>query len=129
MKYIVFILLIVLLISCEDPTDRYVKRFDLVNITSADIPDSVNLNSIYIRAKAQADNSCWSNLYFELKRTKDFEYSLKAYGTFESFGNCSDEIITNDTVIHFKPTKLGTYIISTSTNSAETVVDTMVVVE
>jgi len=129
MKVIAFIFLLGLLYSCKDPADSYVKKFDLVAIPNIDIPDSVNLSSIYLRAKAQADNGCWNNLYFELRKTKDFEYTLKAYGTFESFGKCPDGIVTKDTVIYFKPTQLGTYIISTSTKPDEIVIDTMVVVE
>lgn len=130
MKIIVFLLLVCLIVSCKDPGDHYVKRFDRVNISKTSIPDTaINQKYLQIRAMAQADNGCWSNLYFELKKTKDFEYTLKAYGTFESFGTCSDRVVTRDTVINFLPRQTGTYRFLMSTQSGKTEKDSIVVIE
>ena len=130
MKIIVFLLLVCLIVSCEDPGDRYVKRFDRVDIIKTSIPDTaINQKYFQIRAMAQADNGCWSHLYFELKKTKDFEYTLKAYGTFESFGTCSDRIVKEDTVINFLPKQTGTYLFHISQQPDIEHTDTMIVVE
>jgi hypothetical protein len=130
MKILIFLLLACLIVSCEDPADRYVKRFDRVDISKTAIPDTViNQKYMQIRAMAQADNGCWSHLYFELKKTKDFEYTLAAYGTFESFGKCSDKIVTEDTVIYFLPKQTGTYHFLISTQPGKTEKDSVVVIE
>ena len=110
MKIVLFLLIVCLMVSCKEPGDRYVKRFDKVDISKTAIPDTAfNQEYLQIRAKAQADNGCWSHLYFELKKSKDFEYTLKAYGTFESFGICPDKVVIKDTVIDFLPKQTGTY--------------------
>ncbi|HEY3372214.1 MAG TPA: hypothetical protein VGK10_15270 [Prolixibacteraceae bacterium] len=111
MKVFLFVILACVAISCADVADRYVKRFDMVEITKTLIPDTtINQDYMEIRAKAQADNGCWRNLYFELKKTKDFEYTLKAYGTYESFGVCSEKLVIQDTTINFQPKVKGTYL-------------------
>ncbi|HLN72568.1 MAG: hypothetical protein ACM3O8_12835 [Methylococcaceae bacterium] len=130
MKVTVFLILVCLIICCKDPSDRYVKRFDKVDISKTSIPDTaVNQEFLQIRAKAQAENGCWSHLYFELKKTKDFEYTLKAYGTYESFGICPDKVVTKDTVIDFLPKQAGTYRFLISAESGKTEKDSIVVVE
>lgn len=80
-----------------------------------------------IKAKAQADNSCWNHLHFELKKTSDFEYSLQAKGTIESFGICDNVIVTKDTTITFQPKQKGTYLFHISRTPIEIVTDTMIV--
>ncbi|HAH22869.1 MAG TPA: hypothetical protein DCL77_03765 [Prolixibacteraceae bacterium] len=128
MKIILFAILSIVVISCTEPADRYVKKFDQVDITKRLIPDTTfNLDYMEIKAKAQAENSCWRKLYFELKKTKDFEYTLKAYGTYESFGVCDAEIVSQDTAIIFQPTQKGTYLFSISRVPNKTEVDTMIV--
>lgn len=128
MKIILLVLLVGVSISCTDVTDRYVKKMEMVGIPEILIPDeTVQLNDIQIIAKAQANNGCWSNLYFEWKKTKEFEYSLKAYGTYESFGMCPEMLVTKDTVIDFKPTETGTYRFHISRKPHEVDVHTLVV--
>ena len=128
MKVILFTILICMTISCTYVADRYVKKFEMVDISKRLIPDTtVNLDFMEIKAKAQADNGCWSNLKFELKKTNEFEYSLKAYGTFESFGICNDVIVTTDTAIIFQPKQKGTYLFYISRMPNLTDIDTMIV--
>lgn len=130
MKIIVFLLLVCCIVSCKDPGDHYVKRFDRVDISKTSIPDTaINQKYLQIRAMAQADNDCWSHLYFELRKTKDFDYTLAAYGTFESFGTCSDKVVTADTVINFLPKQSGTYLFHISQKPGIENTDTVVVVE
>ena len=115
-------------LSCTDVADRYVKRFELVEISKIVIPDTTfNLDVMEIKAQAQANNGCWSNLYFELKKTKDFEYTLKAYGAFESFGVCPEMLVTQDTVIKFQPKEKGTYLFYISHLANEVDIDTLIV--
>jgi len=129
MKIILFAFLVCAIISCKEP--RYVKKFEMVDISKSTIPDTtLNLEYLEIRAKAQADNKCWKDLYFELKKssdTSDFEYSLRAYGTYESFGVCDAVIVTKDTAILFQPTQKGTYLFHISTMPNKIVTDTMIV--
>ena len=128
MKVLLFALLVSVAVSCKDPGDRYVKRFDMVEISKTLIPDTVvQLDYMQIRAKAQAENGCWSHLYFELKKIKDFEYTLKAYGTFESFGICADRVVTQDSIFYFQPTEKGTYLFHISRKANEVDVDTLIV--
>lgn len=130
MKIYLFFLLVCLMVCCKDPADQYVKRFDRVDITKISIPDTaINQQRLWIRAMAQADNGCWSNLYFELKKTKEFEYTLTAYGTYESFGKCSTKIVTQDTVISFLPKQTGTYHFLIARESDKTEKDSVVIIE
>lgn len=126
MKVIVFAILVCLTLSCTK--ERYVKKFEMVDISKTLIPDTtLILDYMQIRAKAQADNSCWKNLYFEFKKEKEFEYSLTAYGTYESFGVCDDVIVSQDTVINFQPTEKGTYLFHITHVPDQTTTDTMIV--
>jgi hypothetical protein len=128
MKIFLLALLAVVVLSCTEPADRYVKRFDMVDISKRLIPDTTfNLDIMEIKAKAQAENGCWRKLYFELKKTKDFEYTLKAYGTYESFGICSARLVYQDTVIAFQPKQKGTYLFHISRVPNKTEIDTMIV--
>ncbi|MGE5393787.1 MAG: hypothetical protein ACM3P1_03530 [Candidatus Saccharibacteria bacterium] len=130
MKAVLVLLIVCLMVSCEDPGDKYVKRFDRVDISKTAIPDTaINQEYLQIRAKAQADNGCWSHLYFELKKTKDFEYTLKAYGTYESFGICPDKVVTKDTVMNFLPKQTGIYRFLISGEDGKTEKDSIVVIE
>lgn len=128
MKLFFFAILVGVVVSCKEPGDRYVKRFDPVEINAIQMPDSaISMDYIHIRAKAQAYNSCWRKLYFELKKTKDFEYSIKAFGVYESFGVCSDKIVSRDTVIYFRPQVKGTYLFHISRTPTEVDTDTLMV--
>lgn len=128
MKVLLFALLVCVTVSCKDVADRYVKRFEMVDISKTLIPDTTfNMDYMQIRAKAQANNGCWRNLYFELKKTSEFEYTLKAYGTFESFGVCTDVIVYKDTAIDFQPTQKGTYLFHISRVPNEVDIDTLIV--
>lgn len=125
---ILFAFLALVVVSCTDAGDRYVKRFEMVDISKRLIPDTATiLDYMEIKAKAQAENSCWRKLYFELKKTKEFEYTLKAYGTFESFGVCDNGMVYQDTTIVFQPTQKGTYLFYISRVPNKTEVDTMIV--
>ena len=128
MKIVLFILLVGVSVSCTDVADRYVKRFEMVEISKTLIPDTaIHLDYMQIRAKAQANNGCWSNLYFELKKIKEFEYSLKAYGTYESFGVCAERVVTKDSIFDFQPTGKGTYLFHISRKPDEEDLHTMIV--
>lgn len=128
MKIILLVLLVCLGVSCTDVADRYVKKFEMVEISKTLIPDTaIYLDYMQIRAKAQANNGCWSNLYFELKKTKEFEYTLKAYGTYESFGVCAEKVVTKDSIFNFQPIEKGTYLFHISQKPNEVDVHTLVV--
>ena len=128
MKIILLTILVGLMLSCERPEDKYVKRFDRVDISKTTIPTmGYATDAMQIRAKAQAENGCWSKIYFEFRRTEPFNYTLKAYGTYESFGACPEILVTQDTVIDFQPMEKGTYLFHVSRSANEIDVDTLVV--
>lgn len=130
MKIVLFLLIACLMVSCKEAGDKYVKSFGRVDISKTAIPDTAfNQEYLQIRAKAQAENGCWSHLHFELKKTKDFEYTLSAYGTYESFGICPDKVVTKDTAINFLPKQTGTYRFLITGASGNTEKDSMVVIE
>lgn len=100
----------------------------IVNISEIDIPDtSVNLQNIQIRAKAMETNGCWNNLRFKLSEINNFEYEIKALGTFESYGDCQDIIVYKDTLIDFRPSLKGAYIFHIIKSTTKIESDTMIV--
>jgi hypothetical protein len=112
MKKILFLAIAVIAISCLKPAENsyYIRTTGRVEINHANIPDTaINNMSVEIMATAKATNGCWSNLNFALTKKSDFEYSLEAFGTFESYGSCADTVIYADTTIVFKPTLTGLY--------------------
>lgn len=128
MKNFLLALLIGGIVSCTDVADRYVKKLEIVDIVQTVIPNTTSyLEDLQIQAKAQAYNGCWSNLYVELKKTKEFEYTLKAYGTYESFGVCPELLVTKDTVFNFQPTQKGTYFFHISRMANYVDIDTLIV--
>jgi hypothetical protein len=110
MRLFLCAILIIVTVSCLDEYDNYVKRTDIVHISETLIPDtSKNLEIVQIKAKAEETNGCWSDLYFVLDKKSEFEYRLKALGTFESNGICPTVMVYQDTIIEFIPTQKGTY--------------------
>lgn len=92
------------------------------------IPDTVlNMEHSQIMVEAEATNGCWSDLYIELSKIKDFEYSVKAYGTYEGCGTCPDIMIIKDTIFDFQPTQKGTYLFKISERTDKIFVDTIIV--
>jgi hypothetical protein len=126
MKKILFSALLVVLYSCAE--DDCIKRIDMVGIGERTIPDTIfNLDHAQLILKAEAINGCWSNLYLELNENNDFEYTLKAYGTYESCGACPSVMVYQDTIIDFHPTQTGTYLFKISELPNQIVVDTIIV--
>ena len=100
-----------------------------VEITQTDIPETATVNqSTEINARAEESNGCWSNLNFKLTQNNSFDYSLEAFGVFESYGTCDDMKVTGDTAIAFKPTQSGTYKFHIINSETVTVIDSMIVV-
>ena len=113
MKIVVYFVISLLAISClkKGENGYYIRTTGRVEIKQAVIPDTVTDNQYAeIMAWAEASNGCWSNLNFVLTKTADFEYSLEAFGIFESTGYCEDIKVLGDSTIVFKPTVTGKYI-------------------
>lgn len=131
MKTIVYLVIALLLISCLKTGENsyYVRTTGRVKITQAYIPDTVTINQYAeIEARAEASNGCWSNINFILSKRTDFEYSLEAFGVFESTGSCEDIMVFGDSTIAFKPTIPGQYIFQVTKDETEIEIDTMNVV-
>jgi hypothetical protein len=126
MKVILICILISLLYSCSE--DDCIKRITMVGIGERTIPDTViRLNHAQIKLEAEATSGCWSDLYIELNEIKEFEYSIKAYGTFESCGICPHNMVYKDTVIDFQPTQTGVYLFKISELPDRIIFDTIIV--
>jgi hypothetical protein len=130
MKYVILLLMVLMSVSCMklSKNEYYIRATYEVEIVHAIIPDTVdNLTDNHIAANSKAPNGCWSNLTFQLTEDNDFEYSLRAFGLYESFGTCSEGIVYGDSVITFKPTKTGLYKFNVYKGPTEVVIDTMIV--
>jgi hypothetical protein len=127
---LLFAALLFLASSClkESSNGYYSKKTDLVDIIATYIPDTAkNLEQVQISARAAAENGCWKDLYFKLIKDSEFDYTLKAYGTFETNGVCPEGMVYKDTTIAFLPIDEGTYLFYITRVPYEEVVDTMVV--
>ncbi len=130
MKTISFIILVFIALSCSSLNNNgyYLLTTGYVPIKTVHIPDTVKLADIaQISAHAEEDNGCWSNLHFTLEKRTDFNYSLQAYGTFESYGTCPSVMVMADTIIDFKPALAGMYIFYITRDPYDIVTDTLIV--
>lgn len=130
MKQVIYIILVLSAISCMKLSNNeyYIHATGQVDIIHAVIPDTVdNMSVNHIIAGAKAPDQCWSGLNFILSKDNDFEYSLKAFGLYESFGTCAPGVVYGDSAIMFKPTKTGLYKFNIFKASNDIMIDTMIV--
>jgi|SRR6056297_710826 len=122
-----FFILILFLSSCLED-DYHVRFTDFVNITEYSIPDSAMVDdTVIIEAKAEAYNGCWDNLYFDFQELTDSSYSLAAYGTYESYGDCPEETVSINDVFEIIPNQTGKYIFYITVTPSTGKKDTLVV--
>lgn len=128
MRLFFYTILIILTASCVADSDDGMKGKEIAHISEVFIPEtSNNLEIAQIRAKAVETNGCWSDLYFVMEKKSDFEYRLKAFGTYESNGVCPAVMVYKDTIINFKPTRRGIYFFETIQSKDKVRLDTMLV--
>jgi len=112
-----------------DDSGNYILTTGRVEITQADIPETATINQFTeIKARAEESNNCWSNLNFTLTQNNNFDYTLEAYGVYESYGSCVEIKVTGDTTIAFKPTQTGVYKFHIVNSETVTTLDSMIVV-
>ena len=131
MKTFVYFVIALLAVSClkEGKNSYYIMTTGRVEIPHSDIPDTATANQFTeIMAVAEGSNGCWSRLNFKLTKINNFDYTLEAFGLFQSFGTCEEIKVTADTTIVFKPTETGTYKFHITKSETETVLDSMIVV-
>jgi cell division protein FtsI/penicillin-binding protein 2 len=131
MKTTALFLLSLAVVSCLKLNDNgsYIMTTGRVEITQTDIPETATINQVTeIKAIAEESNNCWSNLNFELTQNSDFDYTLEAFGLFESYGSCGAAKVTGDTTIAFKPIQTGIYKFHIVKSETETALDSMIVV-
>jgi hypothetical protein len=131
MRTFVYFVFALLAVSCLKTGENtyYFRTTGRVKITHVDIPETSTVNqNVNLIASAEESNSCWSNLGFVLTKKKDFEYTLEAFGIFESTGSCVEIKVYGDTTILFKPTVTGQYIFKTTMTETEVQSDTLNVV-
>lgn len=131
MKPAICLAIAFLTVSCLNNKNEFYQRFSgQVEILRSNIADTVTNNSYTrIEATAQAYNGCWSNLNFILTKTSTFEYTLNAYGVYESTGSCPNVMVYKDTSIVFQPTTAGLYRFTIAKGENDTQIDTMIVKE
>jgi len=130
MKLFIFSIIVLLILSCTNlnKNDYYVRLTSSVEISHIEVPDTVDNNAVaLITARAQAYDACWSNLTFLLTKNSDFEYSLNAFGIYESYGSCPAMMVYGDTTITFQPAQIGLYKFYIYKGPNDTQVDTMIV--
>ena len=132
MKTFVYFIIALVSISCIKTGDNgyYIMTSGRVEITQTDIPETVTVNQFTeINARAEASSDCWSNLNFKLTLNNSFDYTLEAFGVYESYGSCVNIKVTGDTAIAFKPTQSGTYKFHIINSETVTSLDSMIVVD
>jgi hypothetical protein len=130
MKTFVYFVIALVAVSCLKKSDNgyYILTSGRVEITQADIPETATVNQFTeIKARAEESNDCWSNLNFTLTKNNDFDYTLEAFGVFESYGSCMEIKVTGDTTIAFKPEQTGIYKFHVIKSETETVTDSIIV--
>jgi len=126
--YLFFILIALFFSSCLKEGDYHYKVMDFVHITEVSIPDSCMVSdTLKINATATETNGCWKDLYFDFVKKSDTTYSLAAYGTFESYGSCPDEIVSIDTLIEIIPTIPSEYVFYVARDAYTLQTDTVIV--
>jgi uncharacterized protein YxeA len=129
-KSAIYVVLAFLAVSCLNMgSDKYYVNFTgPVEIAHATIPDSATVMSVsHILVTAKASDGCWSNLKFTLTKERSFEYSVEAFGTYESTGTCPPGMVTADTSIVFQPAETGLYKFYIIKGQYDTEIDTMIV--
>ena len=130
MKLFIYVLIAIMSLSCSKifKNDFYMIMTGPVEISHAEIPDTIdNMAFAQIKANAQAPDGCWRNLNFVLTKTAEYEYSLQAFGVFESFGTCPNIMVYGDTTISLQLTQSGLYKFYVSKNPNDFEIDTMIV--
>lgn len=130
MKHILFFILAALTISCIKLRDNsyFVSTVENIGVSQYILPDTtINQQVAHITARSEQYTDCWSNLYFELTKDSEYEYSLNAYGHFITTGTCLEKKIYGDTTISFTPPKPGLYKFNIIKGYNNVVIDTMIV--
>jgi hypothetical protein len=130
MKNFIFIVIAFLSFSCMNlnKNEYFVSFTGQVEITHTVIPDTIdNAGSAEILAWSQAPDGCWTNLGFLLTKNNDFEYTLEAYGLYQSTGVCPSGIVYGDTAITLHPEQSGLYKFNIIKGPYTIEIDTMIV--
>jgi hypothetical protein len=128
--YTVALVIAITAFSClkSGQNDYYIRTTGNVQIVNAFIPDTVNNMEIAeISATAEAYDACWSNLNFLLTKSSEFEYTLQAFGIYESYGDCPSLIVRADTTIALQVVHTGLYKFHIYKGPNDTETDTLIV--
>jgi|WetSurMetagenome_2_1015567.scaffolds.fasta_scaffold00059_12 hypothetical protein len=125
---LLFVLALISAAGCEPGGSHTVYTNGLANITFKSIPKTGKVGqNISITAHGEAYSDCWSDLKINLDVSEAFNYNLLATGYYESWGSCNTTIIATDTIITFKPSAAGDYVIFTYMSPYVVTKDTIVV--
>jgi hypothetical protein len=128
MKSLIVIFTFIISVSCLNDRDYHEKFTGPVRIDSLMVPPIAEVaKKTGIYAIAVADNGCWRNLHFTMTAKNMFEYEIKAFGNYESYGACPDVLVGNDTLIQFIPTAAGKHFFYTTISPGTVRMDTMLV--
>ncbi|MFH1119453.1 MAG: hypothetical protein V1775_06485 [Bacteroidota bacterium] len=129
----VFLLITLLIASCDPNGGSYEKYTGYVNIVETIIPDSAfSGEEIPVHIVANAPNGCWSDLTITVGKSvlADTLYGIYATGNYESYnGLCTEILIVKDTTYLFKPDTAGTYVFVSYSASLVPCYDTISVIE
>jgi len=126
---IVLSILCISIIGCEKDGSK--KQTVVTHIEEWIIPDTVMVNED-VQIFVKVSYGCYNyDLFAELKEKAQFSYSLNSYGTSTCYGTCkcATAYTYKDTIIHFQPTREGTYLFAVSERKDKIVKDTMIVID
>lgn len=103
----------ILLFSCVKEEVSTKKYLGVVNIVSFNMPDTAFLQQPFqIRVIAEAETSCWSNLFVDFSIYQSaYEYSVAAYGSYSPSTDCSPSVVRLDTTFTVSFDRKGMYYI------------------
>jgi hypothetical protein len=130
LKILIFLIVAIAGVSCLNMkgNEYYASFTGRVEIIHAIIPDTVaNMSNTNIQVNSQAPDGCWRSLSFQLNKSSDFEYSVEAFGRYESNGTCPPGMVNGDTSIVFQPKAVGLYKFYVYKSQYVTEIDTMIV--
>jgi len=115
-------------VSCLNDNDSYYQGQATVPITEFAMPDTVLVNQpVEIQAVAEAPNTCWNKVQFDLVKNTEFNYTFGAIGFYQSLDNCQLVTVYGDTTLIFTPTQTGEYIFGVVKTSVLIENDTLIV--
>ncbi len=129
MRRLLILMLPILLFSCLKEESSAKKYLGVVNIVSFNMPDTAFLlQPFQIKIIAEAETSCWSNLYADFSIYQNaYEYSLAAYGWYTPSSGCASSKVSLDTTLTVTFDKKGLFYIYYAKTETDIIKDSILI--